>query len=93
MFIVTGCGHCKAMKNDYALAAEKVKTQLEDSWLAAVDATVQQSLQREHGVRGFPTLKLFKKGQFIADYNRARKVDDLVAFMKDPPTSGTKDEL
>jgi thioredoxin-like negative regulator of GroEL len=83
------------MKNDYALAAERVKQQLEGSWLAAVDATAQQGLQREHGVRGFPTLKLFRKGKFVADYDRARKADDLFAFMKNPPTGGStdKDEL
>ncbi|KAF4532478.1 hypothetical protein B566_EDAN003054 [Ephemera danica] len=92
MFYAPWCGHCKAMKNDYALAAEKVKQQLEGSFLAAVDATVQQGLQREHGVRGFPTLKLFRRGKFVADYDRARKADDLFSFMKNPP-SGGKDEL
>jgi thioredoxin-like negative regulator of GroEL len=80
------------MKADYAAAAARVKSELKDSWLAAVDATQQPTLQKQHEVRGFPTLKLFRKGKFVADYNKPRKTEDLVAFMTTPPT-GSKDEL
>lgn len=76
------------MKADYALAAEKVRT-LGDVWLAAVDATTQPGLQKDYEVRGFPTIKLFRRGKFVEDYKKPRKTDDLVAFM----SAQLKDEL
>jgi protein disulfide-isomerase A6 len=78
------------MKSDYAQAAEKVRQDSENSWLATVDATAQPALQRKFNIRGFPTLKLFRKGREVKDYDQGRSKADIVAFMK---SAGVKDEL
>jgi thiol-disulfide isomerase/thioredoxin len=87
---VAGCGHCKAMKSDYAQAAEKVRGDSSNSWLATVDATAQPALQKKFNIRGFPTLKLFRSGREVKDYDQGRNIADIVAFMK---SAGVKDEL
>lgn len=79
------------MKADYALAAQQLKDQNINGVLATVDATAQPTLQERFEIRGFPTLKYFEKGRFIADYDKKRKADDIVNFMKTPPIR--KDEL
>lgn len=87
----TGCGHCKSMKADYALAAKRMKDLKIDGALVTVDATAQTGLQNRFEIRGFPTLRYFRKGRNVAPYEKARKADALVDFMRNPPQS--KDEL
>ncbi|XP_078661185.1 uncharacterized protein LOC144905411 isoform X1 [Branchiostoma floridae x Branchiostoma belcheri] len=84
MFYAPWCGHCKAMKPDYALAAKALKEDEIPGVLAAVDATVDRVLQSKYDITGFPTLKHFKDGEFNTDYNKARTMDALVEFMKNP---------
>lgn len=43
---------------------------------AQVDCTVETSICGKHGVRGYPTIKLFVNGTFI-EYDAAREVDDM----------------
>ncbi|XP_066299647.1 uncharacterized protein [Branchiostoma lanceolatum] len=84
MFYAPWCGHCKAMKPDYALAAKALKEDEIPGVLAAVDATVDRVLQSKYDITGFPTLKHFKDGEFNTDYNKGRNLDALVEFMKNP---------
>ncbi|XP_035658614.1 dnaJ homolog subfamily C member 10-like [Branchiostoma floridae] len=84
MFYAPWCGHCKAMKPDYALAAKALKEDEVPGVLAAVDATVDRVLQSKYDITGFPTLKHFKDGEFNTDYNKGRNLDALVEFMKNP---------
>ncbi|XP_078580820.1 uncharacterized protein LOC144864522 isoform X4 [Branchiostoma floridae x Branchiostoma japonicum] len=84
MFYAPWCGHCKAMKPDYALAAKALKEDEVPGVLAAVDATVDRVLQSKYDITGFPTLKHFKDGEFNTDYNKGRNLDSLVEFMKNP---------
>lgn len=51
--------------------------------LAAVDATVEQSLAKKFKVQGYPTVKLFHEGEFKFDAN-VRDVDRILALMRDP---------
>jgi thioredoxin-like negative regulator of GroEL len=78
------------MKSDYAKAAEKVRADSSKSWLATVDATAQPALQKKFNIKGFPTLKLFRNGVEVKDYDLGRNTADIVAFMK---SAGVKDEL
>lgn len=91
MFYAPWCGHCKAMKGDYGLAALEMVSAGLSGRLAAVDATLERSLASRYDIRGFPTLKFFRRGQMVSEYNRSRKTADIVEFMKKPPTG--KDEL
>lgn len=91
MFYAPWCGHCKSMKADYALAAKKMKEMNIAGALATVDATAQNGLQNRFEIRGFPTLRYFHRGKNVAPYEKARKTDALVDFMRNPPIP--KDEL
>ena len=79
------------MKSDYALAAKMLKEKNINGELATVDATVQTSLQNRFEIRGFPTIRYFHKGKNVAGYDRKRKAEELVDFMRRPPRG--KDEL
>lgn len=79
------------MKKDFALAAQQMKAMNIVGELATVDATVQTGLQTRFEIRGFPTIRYFYKGNNLSAYEKKRKAEDLVEFMRKPPRS--KDEL
>lgn len=53
----TGCGHCKALAPKYEDAATKLKGTAK---IAQVDCTVQNDLCSQQGVKGYPTIKVFR---------------------------------
>lgn len=78
-FMAPWCGHCKALAPDYAKAAGELKPL--SIPLAKVDCTAEADLCSEHGISGYPTLKIFVAGA-SSDYNGPRKADGIVSYMK-----------
>ncbi|XP_043224621.1 protein disulfide-isomerase A5-like [Amphibalanus amphitrite] len=87
MFYAPWCGHCKRMKPAYAEAAARLAKSGQAGVLATVDATVQRGLQDRFDIRGFPTIKLFRGGQAVADYSGERTADALFSYMRSPPAA------
>lgn len=79
-FYAPWCGHCKNLEPEWAAAATEVKEQTKGKVkLAAVDASVNQVLASRYGIRGFPTIKIFQKGESPVDYDGGRTRSDIVS--------------
>ncbi|XP_063080305.1 protein disulfide-isomerase A6-like [Engraulis encrasicolus] len=79
-FFAPWCGHCKRLEPEWAAAASDVKDQTKGQVkLGAVDATVHPGLASRYGVRGYPTIKVFVKGEEPTDYSGGRTRSDIVA--------------
>ncbi|XP_040204527.1 protein disulfide-isomerase A6 isoform X2 [Rana temporaria] len=79
-FFAPWCGHCKSLEPEWAAAAAEVAEQTKGKIkLGAVDATVHQGLASRYGIRGFPTIKIFQKGEEPIDYEGGRTKADIVA--------------
>ena len=73
------CGHCKNLAPEWEQAATKLKGSVK---LGAVDATVHTNLASKYGVKGYPTIKLFKAGKKskAQDYNGPREASGIVDY-------------
>ncbi|XP_012674957.2 protein disulfide-isomerase A6-like [Clupea harengus] len=78
-FFAPWCGHCKRLEPEWAAAATEVREQTKGKVrLGAVDATVHQGLGSRYAVRGYPTIKVFAKGEQPVDYEGGRTRSDIV---------------
>ncbi|KAF6723976.1 Protein disulfide-isomerase A6 [Oryzias melastigma] len=78
-FFAPWCGHCKNLEPEWAAAASAVKEQTKGKVrLGAVDATVHQVVSSRYGIRGFPTIKIFRKGEEPEDYQGGRTRGDII---------------
>jgi protein disulfide-isomerase A1 len=73
------CGHCKALAPEFAKAATALKE--ENILLAEVDCTVESDICNEVGVRGYPTLKVYRNGK-PSDYKGQRTSESIISYMK-----------
>lgn len=79
-FYAPWCGHCKNLEPEWAAAASEVAEHTKGKVkLGAVDATVHQGLSSRYGIRGFPSIKIFQKGEEPVDYEGGRTKADIVA--------------
>jgi protein disulfide-isomerase A3 len=88
-FYAPWCGHCKKLAPEYEKAAPILKENDPPVALIKVDCTVETKVCGKYGVSGYPTLKIFKNGEMISDYNGPREADGIVKYMrtKAGPTS------
>ncbi|KAH0295825.1 hypothetical protein KCU71_g14305, partial [Aureobasidium melanogenum] len=70
-FFAPWCGHCKALAPEYEEAATTLKEK--NIALAKIDCTEEADLCRDHGVEGYPTLKVFRGLDNVSPYSGQRK--------------------
>lgn len=78
-FYAPWCGHCKKLAPEWDKAANTLGESA--IRLAKVDATENKKLAEDNGIRGFPTIKYFKGGKFVSDYNGGRTASDIVTWV------------
>merc|ERR1719266_407908 len=77
-FYAPWCGHCKRLAPTWEEVATELKGQVN---VAKVDVTGNRALGKQFGVKGFPTLLLFRRGKMVK-YSGARTKDALVEWAK-----------
>ena len=90
----TRCGHCKALGPEFVKAGQLLKerdsavkfAKVRSSFsflvllLCQVDGTEEESLMDSQGVTGYPTLKLYRKGQLVP-YTGGRMAPEMVSSL------------
>jgi len=85
-FYAPWCGHCKQLEPIYKQLGDAFKDD-ENIVIAKMDSTLNEVEQVK--VQGFPTIKLFKKGDnAIVDYNGERTLEGFTAFLKSGGVDG-----
>lgn len=73
------CGPCRMMAPNYAEAARRLATKAR---FAKVDSDEEPSLSARFGIRGIPTLILFKQGQEAARQSGAMDLAGLLRWLQ-----------
>ncbi|VDO45640.1 unnamed protein product, partial [Onchocerca flexuosa] len=81
-FYAPWCGHCKKIAPEFEKAATKLLQNDPPIHLAEVDCTEEKKTCDEFGVSGFPTLKIFRRGEVAQDYDGPRVAEGIVKYMR-----------
>jgi thioredoxin 2 len=73
------CGPCQAMAPQYAAAAAELEPRAR---LAKLNTDAEPELASEFGIRGIPTLILFKGGREVARQSGAMGKSDIVRWVR-----------
>ncbi|XP_073994862.1 disulfide-isomerase A3 [Rhodnius prolixus] len=83
MFYAPWCGHCKKLKPEFEKAASLLRSHDPPVTLAKVDCTEGgKETCNKFSVSGYPTLKIFKDGEFTKEYNGPREASGIAKHMK-----------
>ncbi|KAJ4295996.1 protein disulfide-isomerase precursor [Collariella sp. IMI 366227] len=78
-FFAPWCGHCKALAPEYEEAATTLKEK--NIKVAKIDCTEEAELCQQHGVEGYPTLKVFRGLENVSPYKGQRKAAAITSYM------------
>jgi len=83
MFYAPWCGHCKKIKPEFDKASSLLAENDPPVQLVKVDCTeAGKDVCQRFEVKGYPTIKIFRDGEFSQDYNGPREYAGIVKFMK-----------
>ncbi|KAK4152428.1 protein disulfide-isomerase [Chaetomidium leptoderma] len=78
-FFAPWCGHCKALAPEYEEAATTLKEK--NIKVAKIDCTEEADLCQQHGVEGYPTLKVYRGLENVSPYKGQRKAGAITSYM------------
>lgn len=83
MFYATWCGHCKKLHHAYAEVAEHFAERASDVLISRYDAPGNPDIARAEGVRSFPWIKYYPKGEGESmKYEGKRERDAIVEWVE-----------
>lgn len=81
-FYAPWCGYCKQLAPEFTKAADLLNESHPNIKLAQIDCEEEQELCQQHGIRGYPTLKVIRGAyQQPSDYNGPRSAEGIVDYM------------
>ena len=83
-FYAPWCGHCKKMAEAWGQFANSITDG--KVAIADVDCTQHSSTCGSNGVQGYPTLKLFVRGNEAVQYRQARTLEALSSWLEEQKT-------
>jgi protein disulfide-isomerase A1 len=79
-FFAPWCGYCKLLAPEFVKAADGLNETHPNIKLAQIDCTEEEQLCGEFGIRGYPTLKVFR-GESNEDYAGPREASGISEYM------------
>ncbi|KIY69040.1 thioredoxin-domain-containing protein [Cylindrobasidium torrendii FP15055 ss-10] len=76
------CGHCRHFAPTWEELVKISETDVQGVTLAQVNCAVDGDLCNDNGIKGYPTLNMYKDGEFVEKFSGARELESLVKFIK-----------
>lgn len=86
LFYANWCPHCHTVMPIMNELAEKINNEktMNDMMVGAIDCATPENddLSDEMGIQGYPTIKIYDRGNYVGDYNGPREVPFLITLLK-----------